>query len=488
MGGRNSDCVVVLMKRVMIAEGRAQRKGAVQMRKKEPHTAVGNSVGHSDDTGIDPASRRALIAAKARNKPKEQFNNLLHHLTYELIEECLAKIPSNSAPGVDGMTVTQARQNLAWVLPPILEQIRNGTYIAPAVRRVYIPKADGKQRPLGVPAIIDRAIQAAMAEILNEIYEQDFLRCSFGFRPKIGCHQALATVNELLHKWKLNHALEVDIRDFFGSLSHDWLRKFLGLRIGDKRVLKLIDAWLKAGVMEAGKWQATESGVPQGGSISPLLANVYLHYVLDLWWEKKIKKQLRGPAHLVRYADDFVILFKSQEEAQDVKLLLKARLEQFDLTLSEEKTHMTDLTPRGNSAGHDRRRLTFLGFNIFRATNRNGVGWKTVYQTDGKRFTRAKAAMKEKLIRMRHHAVESQAKAINAVLRGHFNYYGIAGNTRKLMHFWHFTLRYWHRSLSRRSQKGYVQWEKMRSILDEHPLVHPQIRISYRELASYVRL
>ena len=204
------------------------------------------------------------------------------------------------------MTAEQARKNLNWILPPILKQIHEGRYEPPAVRRVYIPKADGKQRPIGIPAVIDRAIQAAMTKILNEIYEQDFLKCSFGFRPGLSCHHALATVNAIMYRWKMEHVLEVDIQDFFGSLSHDWLGRFLRLRISDKRALKLIEAWLKAGVMEEGKWQEVERGTPQGGSVSPLLANIYLHYVLDLWFEKKIKSKLRGKAELVRYADDFL--------------------------------------------------------------------------------------------------------------------------------------------------------------------------------------
>lgn len=235
----------------------------------EPNTASGNLHGHSDRAGNDPESKRARIAAIARNKPKEKFNNLMHHLTYDLVREHLAKIPLKSASGVDGMTVKVALENLEWILPPILTEIHQSNYDAPPVRRVYIPKANGGQRPIGVPAIIDRAIQAAVAKILNEIYEQDFLNCSFGFRPRIGCHHALATIDKLVQDLGMNFALEVDIRDFFGSLSHDWLRKFLGLRIGDKRVLKLIDAWLKAGVMENGRWREVEQGTPQGGSITP---------------------------------------------------------------------------------------------------------------------------------------------------------------------------------------------------------------------------
>ena len=245
----------------------------------EPNTESGNSSGHSYRLKFNPAERRAQIAAIARSQPKAVFNNLMHHLTYDLVREHLEKIPKKSAAGVDGMTRDEALENLNWVLPPILKSIHQGTYKAPPVRRVYIPKANGGQRPLGVPAIIDRAIQASMASILGQIYEQDFLSCSFGFRPKLSCHHALATINKLLLDFKMEYALEVDLRDFFGSLSHDWLRKFLGLRIGDKRVLNLIDTWLNAGVMENGQIDIKESGSPQGGSISPILSNVYLEVV-----------------------------------------------------------------------------------------------------------------------------------------------------------------------------------------------------------------
>jgi group II intron reverse transcriptase/maturase len=231
--------------------------------------------------------------------PKECFNNLLHHLTYELVEECLSKIPKSSGVGVDGMTVEQARENLSWLLPPILKQIHEGKYEPPAVRRVYIPKTNGQLRPIGVPAVLDRAIQAAMTRILNEIYEQDFLKCSFGFRPGLGCHHALATVNEQLHHWKSEHVLVVDIQNFFGSLSHEWLMKFLKLRVGEPRVLRLIESWLRAGVLEDGEWHKMEQGTPQGGSISPLLGNLFLHYVLDLWFERKIKPKFFGKANLV---------------------------------------------------------------------------------------------------------------------------------------------------------------------------------------------
>ena len=458
------------------------------MWKTEPHTVVGDLIGRSVETGSVPLSKRALIAAKARNDPKAQFSNLMHHLTYELAEESLMKIPKNSAPGTDGMMAEQARKNLDWILPPLLNQIHRGQYEAPPVRRVYIPKTDGKLRPIGVPEIIDRSLQAGMSQILNEIYEQDFLTCSFGFRPGLGCHNALATISDLVGRHNLNYALEVDIQDFFGSLNHGWLRKFLELRISDVRVLKLIDAWLKAGVIEQGKKEATENGTPQGGSISPLLSNVYLHYVLDLWFERKIKKQLSGRARLVRYCDDFVILFENQVDIGNVKALLKVRLEQFGLTIADTKTHTTDLTPRGNGNGHERRRIAFLGFNIFKARNRKKTGYKTVFQTEGKRFTRAKAAMKEKLHRIMHWQLKDQAKMINSILRGHYNYYGLAGNLDKLQSFCWETTRYWRHCLSKRSQRGKMNWDQIRAVLEQYPLQQPRLKMPYPKIALYARL
>ena len=458
------------------------------MRKSEPHTEAGNPAGPSAGKGHDPVSRRAAIAAKARKNPKEQFNNLLHHLTYELVAECLEEIPRSSAAGVDGMSVKQARENLSWLLPPILRQIHEGRYTAPPVRRVYIPKADGSKRPIGVPAVIDRAIQGAMAKVLNEIYEQDFLKCSFGFRRELGCHHALATINEVLYRQNMEHVLEVDIRDFFGSLSHEWLMRFLGLRIGDRRVLTLIQAWLKAGIFEEGRWQEVERGTPQGGSASPLLANIYLHYVVDLWFERKIKPQLRGKAALVRYADDLCLFFEHSTDVDTMRTLLEARLGQFGLALAEEKTHKTNLGSRTNNETHERRRLTFLGFTIYRTRSVGKTVIKTVFQTEGKRFSRAKAAMKDRLRRMRHEPVETQARAINQMLRGHFNYYGLAGNGQKLQDFWDFTRNEWKHSLSKRSQTGRLTWEDLKSLLEKHPLVPPRIRISYSQLASYARL
>lgn len=242
------------------------------------------------------------------------------------------------------------------------------------------------------------------------------------------------------------------------------------------------------GIFEEGRWQEVERGTPQGGSISPLLANIYLHYVVDLWFERKIKPQFRGKAALVRYADDLCLFFAQSTDVDTMKSLLEARLGQFGLKLAEEKTHKTNLGARTNSETHERRKLTFLGFMIYRAGSVGKTVIKTVFQTEGKRFSRAKAGMKERIQRMQHQPVEIQARAVNQILRGHFNYYGLAGNAQKLQAFWNFTCREWQHSLSKRSQTGRLTWEAFKALLDKHPLVRPRIRISYSQLASYVRL
>jgi hypothetical protein len=231
-----------------------------------------------------------------------------------------------------------------------------------------------------------------------------------------------------------------------------------------------------------------ERGTPQGGSASPLLANIYLHYVVDLWFERKIKGQFRGKAALVRYADDLCLFFEHPTDVDTMKTLLEARLGQFGLTLAEAKTHKTNLSARTNNETHQRRRLTFLGFTVYRTGSVGKTVIKTVFQTEGKRYSRAKAVLKERLRRMKHEPVEEQARAINQILRGHFTYYGIAGNARKLRDFWNFTWREWKHSLSTRSQKGWLTWEAFKTLVAQHPLVRPRIRIPYSQMASYVRL
>src|SRR6201982_372905 len=251
------------------------------------------------------------IAAKARCEPKLRFTSLAHHLTKERVWENLCEIPTNSAPGVDRQTVAEAKESFGHWIEEMLQSIRGQGYQAPNIRRVYIPKP-GKQekRPLGVPCVADRALQRSVAQVLSAIYEQDFLPCSFGGRPGRGAHQALATLHERIAGGKIEWVLEADLKSVFGSLSHEWMLRFVEHRVGDQRLISLIRRWLKAGVLEDGEVHPSEEGTPQGGSVSVLLSNVYLHYVLDLWFEPVVKPRLRGEACMVRYIDDFVLCFQ----------------------------------------------------------------------------------------------------------------------------------------------------------------------------------
>ena len=453
------------------------------MNKQEPHTGAEKTSTHRG-TKLNPEQRLTLIAERARREPKAEFSNILHHLTPELIKVNLLKMNKNTSAGVDGMTVAQVTEHLDWLLPKVLQSIHKGNYKPPAVRRVYIPKTNGEERPLGVPTVLDRAIQAATVEILEKIYEQDFIKCSFGFRPKLSCHHAIATVGAWMKAYKLHHVLEVDLRDFFGSISHNWLMRFLNLRIKDERVLKLIEGWLKAGVFEDGKWRISEMGTPQGGSISPLLANIYLHYVLDLWWEKKIKRRLKYRAELVRYADDFVLLFRNESEAKGALKLLKVRFAQFGLLVNEDKTHFTDVSPRERKSV-DRRAINFLGFTVYYSRKIKGTGFKLVYQTDRKRMSRAISTLKGKMRLWMHEPIEQQSRRINRVLQGHYNYYGVAGNIRRLNNIAYTIRRYWRECLSRRSQTGHMPWDKMNALLERHPLTRARIRLPYAVLDTY---
>lgn len=438
----------------------------------------------------EPDLKLEPIAARARSQPKAKFTCLMHHVTPERVRRCVDKIPRNSSSGVDGKTADQVKRNLSWLLPMELDKIHKKRYNPPPVKRAYIPKPQGGERPIGVPTILDRGIQAATAEVLNQIYEADFLPVSFGFRPGIGCHNALSTIQKVAYQEKMYTVLEVDIRDFFGSLDHGWLMKFLELRLADKRVLTLIESWLKAGVMKDGAYEATEVGTPQGGSISPLLANIYLHYVLDLWWDRKIKRQLTGKAHLVRYCDDFVFLFQNPADAKEVKQLLEARLSQFGLRVAPEKTQITYLVSSTAPIGKDGRRqggrqVTFLGMSIRCEKTRNGRGWKIVFNTDRKRLTRAKVKMKESLRKCMHWSLASQVSYINSKLRGHYNYYGLPGNSKKLGRLYYETIRFWKRCLSKRSQRNPDNWDWFNEkVLKEWPLVPPRLKWRYDNFSS----
>src|ERR1700691_5185810 len=377
------------------------------------------------------------IAVKARCEPKLCFTSLAHHITQERVWESLSRIPSKSAAGVDGQTVREAKESFEEWIAVILQSVHRQGYRAPEIRRVYIPKP-GKQemRPLGVPTVSDRALQRSVSQVLSAIYEQDFLSCSFGGRPGKGAHQALATLHERIAGGKIEWVLEADLKNFFGKLSHEWMLRFVEHQVGDQRLISLIRRWLKAGVLEKGEVHLNEEGTPQGGSISVLLSNLYLHYVLDLWFERVVKPRLRGEACMVRYIDDFVLCFQYRADALRVQEALAKRLRRFNLTLEAAKTKLVEFGrfAQRHAGKRGRKRpetIYFLGLTLYCTRNRKG-NFKVGMRTEKSRLRRSLLSLRELTRRIRHHTISDQVGEINAFLRGHYAYYGIAGNYRCL--------------------------------------------------------
>jgi group II intron reverse transcriptase/maturase len=354
----------------------------------------------------------------------------------------------------------------------------------------FIPKP-GKleKRPLGVPTVCDRALQRSTAQVLSAIYEQDFLPCSFGGRPGLGAHHALATLNEVIAGSKTGWVLEADLKNFFGSLNHDWLLRFVEHRVGDPRLISLIRRWLKAGVVEDGEVHPNEEGTPQGGSISVLLSNVYLHYVLDLWFERVVKRRLRGEAYLVRYIDDFVICFQYRSDALRVQDALRRRLGKFGLTLEPTKTKLVEFGrfAQRHAGKRGRKRpetIYFLGFTLYCTRNRKG-NFKVGMRTEKSRLRRGLMSLQELMRRIRHDTIRDQVGEINAALRGHYAYYGIAGNIRALLEVYRAVERYWRTMLCSRSWAGaHLTWDAFHQIKERTPLQRPKLQLPYRALQA----
>ncbi|MDQ0890239.1 RNA-directed DNA polymerase [Paenibacillus sp. V4I9] len=433
------------------------------------------------------------ITAKARENASLQFTSLTHHISKERIWDCLRHIPKRTAPGVDGITQEEAMKTFEVWGDEMLTTIHRKGYRPPAVRRVWIPKPGKKEkRPLGVPAVADRALQRCTAEVLSAIYEQDFLNCSFGGRPGRGQHNALATLNEIISGKKVGWVLEADLKNFFGSLDHEWMMKFVEHRIGDPRILRLIQRWLKVGVLEDGVIHTSEEGTPQGGSISVLLSNLYLHYVLDLWFEKAIKPRLKGEAYLIRYIDDFIVCFQYRRDAIRFQEALERRLCKFKLQLEPSKTRLIEFGRFASRHAKERSKrkpetLYFLGFTHYCTRNQKGnfmVGRKT----EKKRLKRSIGKVQETMRSIRHEPMKTQAAKVNQILRGHYAYYGMTGNIRCLIKVYQAADNYWRRMLSSRSQKSYVSWEKFDQLKLKFPLLRPKIFIPSDRIKAYAML
>lgn len=426
------------------------------------------------------------IAKLAKDAPGMAFTTLAHHIDLEWLREAYRRTRKDGAAGVDGQTAEEYAEKLDENLQSLLDRAMSGAYRAPPVRRVHIPKGDGKQtRPLGIPTFEDKVLQRAVAMVLEAVYEQDFMECSYGFRPGRSAHQALERLGEQLTRWAGGWVLEVDIRKFFDTLNHEHLREILRHRVRDGVLLRLIGKWLNAGVLEAGEVSYPEEGTPQGGVISPLLANIYLHEVLDVWFEREVKPRLRGEALLVRYADDFVLVFTKEDDARRVWEVLPKRFGKYGLTLHPEKTRLVnyrrpDRRPPGGGAGTgEPETFDLLGFTLFWGRSLKGQ-WVTRQQTATTRFSRALKRISQWCRRNRHCPVREQHAALGRKLRGHYGYYGVTGNYRALARFRHEVARLWRKWLDRRSQRGRMSWDRMDLLLERYPLPAPRIMKPYR--------
>ncbi len=428
------------------------------------------------------------IVAKARNATKLEFTSLAHHVTKELLWQSLCHIRKTTSTGIDGQTVEEAKGSFENWVGNMLASVHRRSYKAPVIRRVHIPKpGKAEKRPIGIPTVSDRALQRSVSTVLSCIYEQDFLKCSFGGRVNIGAHNALATFNELLARKKVNWVLECDLRNFFGSLDHGWLLRFVKHRVGDPRILTLIRRWIKAGVMEDGVISANDIGTPQGGSISVILSNIYLHYVLDLWFEKVVKPRMKGEVYLIRYLDDFIVCFQHRRDAVRFHEVLPKRLSKFALRLEPTKTKLVEFGRFASGWAEKREKkletVYFLGFTHFCTRNRKGnftVGRKT----EKTRHRRSIINLSRTMEIIRHNTLPEQVLEINQILQGLYAYYGMGGNIGSLQKVYRFTERYWRKMLSSRSQRGNITWEKFHKIKETFPLRRPRLYVPYVKMKS----
>jgi RNA-directed DNA polymerase len=422
-------------------------------------TRPGHCAGMSVSNGLDRVRQAAQKDREAR------FTALLHHVGLDRLRAAYRALNPRAATGVDGVSWEEYGRDLEANLQDLHARLHRGAYRAKPSRRAYVPKADGRQRALGVAALEDKLLQRALAEVLNAIYECDFLGFSYGFRPARSQHDALDALTVGVMRRRVNWVLDVDIRDYFSSLDHSWLVKFLEHRIADKRVLRLIQKWLKAGVIEDGAWSQTHEGTPQGASVSTLLANVYLHYVFDLWAHQWRHQHARGDVVIVRFADDLVVGFEHRDDAERFQAELRRRLAEFSLELNAEKTRLIEFgrfaAERRAERGLGRpETFSFLGFTHICAKSKKGR-FMVKRITDSKRMRAKLREVKTEMRRRRHLPIPVQGRWLASVLRGHCNSYAVPGNSKALNAFQYQVVRHWLKSLRRRSQRHRLTWARM---------------------------
>jgi RNA-directed DNA polymerase len=428
------------------------------------------------------------IAKLAQQMPGVPLRTLAHHIDIEWLREAYRRVRKDGAKGVDGQTAQEYAKQLESNLQSLLDRAKSGDhYRAPPVRRVHIPKGDGsKTRPIGIPTFEDKVLQKAVAMVLEAVYEQEFKSCSYGFRPGRGAHDALSALREQMMAMGGGWVLEADIEKFFDSVDHTRLREVLSQRVSDGVLIRLIGKWLKAGVMEEGMVRHPETGTPQGGVVSPLLANVYLHEVLDMWWERDVRPRLRGRAALVRYADDFVMVFETEEDARRVAEVLPKRFEKYGLRLHPDKTRLLRFKRPSSSSSQDGEgpgSFDFLGFTHFWALSRKS-NWVVKRNTAKDRFSRTLRRISMWCRANRHLPIKQQHIALVRKLRGHDAYFGVTGNARALAVLRHWVGRIWRQWLDRRSWKGRMTWPRMQRLLRVFPLPPARVVHSVYRLAK----
>lgn len=422
------------------------------------------------------------IAELAKQRPKVKLQTLIHAIDAESLKAAHSDLSADKAVGVDGVTKEEYGEKLEENITDLLARMKRQAYKPQPVKRVYIPKTNKTKRPLGIPAYEDKLVQKALNEILTVIYEPEFQDCSYGFRPERSSHDALKEVTKILERQKVSYVVDADIKGFFDNVDHGWMMKFLEERIQDPNLLRLIQRFLKAGVIEAGVKYETDTGTPQGGIISPTLANVYLHYVLDLWFTVKIKRECRGEAYIIRYCDDFVCFFQYQNEAEAFYGKLIERLRKFNLEIAEEKTKIMEFgrfaAERRNKRGEGKPgTFDFLGFTHYCSKNKNG-NFRVKRKTSRKKFKAKLKYFAEWLYQNMHTEIGTLIKQINVKLVGHFHYYGVTDNSNGIHTFGYRIRRKLFEILNRRSQKKSLTWEGFAKLAKRFPLAKARIYVN----------
>jgi RNA-directed DNA polymerase len=432
-------------------------------------------------------TKLSLITRIAKSDKECKFNNLMHMINKGSLRECFKRLARDKAAGVDRMTKEEYGMNLEDNLEKLLMKMKQMSYRPQPVRRTYIPKIGGKRRPLGIPALEDKMVQMAFTMILEAIYEVDFCDNSYGYRKGRNCHDALARINSRLMVKPVNYIVDADIKGFFDNVEHQWLMRCLEVRIADKKFLRYITRFLKSGIMEEGKYMDTERGTPQGGVISPMLANIYLHYVLDRWFTMNVQDKCKGYTDLVRYCDDFIICAQHEREAHRILELIKQRFEKFGLELSETKTRIVEFgrlaMDRKSKEGKRVETFYFLGFTHYCSRSRSGK-FKVGRKTEKKRYARGVKKVQEFVRSCRNlFKLEEIWKRVRLMLIGHYRYYGVNENSRSLSNFRYEVTRVLFKWLNRRSQRRSFCWDKFNLYLKLYPLPQPRIYTNLYEIA-----